>query len=153
MREKQRRRIAMDLTSGPIWKQILIFALPLLASSFIQQLYNTVDLLFVGNLVGKEASAAVCSSSLLVACVVGFFTGVSVGAGVVTAQRVGAGDKAGVHHRWEGTKRHGLFRDGELYRQADRLVKSGSRHQGHHDQKASDVTRMFGAKDERKQKI
>ena len=86
----------MDLTEGTIWKQILLFALPLLASSFIQQLYNTVDLLFVGNLVGKEASAAVGSSSLLVACVVGFFTGISVGAGVITAQRVGAGDKAGI---------------------------------------------------------
>lgn len=96
MDKKQSRRAVVDLTEGTIWKQILLFALPLLASSFIQQLYNTVDLLFVGNLVGKEASAAVGSSSLLVACVVGFFTGISVGAGVITAQRVGAGDKAGI---------------------------------------------------------
>ena len=38
-----------DLTQGTIWKQLLFFALPLLGSSLVQQLYNTVDLLFVGN--------------------------------------------------------------------------------------------------------
>ncbi len=92
----EKKRVVMDLTEGVIWKQILLFALPLLASSLIQQLYNTVDLLFVGNLVGKEASAAIGSSGILVACVVGFFTGMSVGAGVITAQRVGAGDGKGV---------------------------------------------------------
>ena len=92
---KQTSRKTVDLTEGVIWKQLLFFALPLLGSSLIQQLYNTVDLLFVGNLVGKNASAAVGSSGILVACVVGFFTGVSVGAGVVTAQRIGAEDVAG----------------------------------------------------------
>lgn len=92
----KKNQTAMDLTTGSIWKQLLLFALPLLASSFIQQLYNTVDLLFVGNLVGKEASAAIGSSGLIVTCVIGFFTGMSVGAGVITAQRIGAGDRAGV---------------------------------------------------------
>ena len=58
-----------DLTQGVIWKQLLLFALPLLASSFIQQLYNTVDLLFAGTL-GKEATAAVGASSLVITCVV-----------------------------------------------------------------------------------
>ena len=73
---KQTSRKTVDLTEGVIWKQLLFFALPLLGSSLIQQLYNTVDLLFVGNLVGKNASAAVGSSGILVACVVGFFTDV-----------------------------------------------------------------------------
>ena len=78
-----------DLTQGVIWKQLLLFALPLLASSFIQQLYNTVDLLFAGTL-GKEATAAVGASSLVITCVVGFFTGLSVGVSVVVSQAVGA---------------------------------------------------------------
>lgn len=64
---KQASRKTVDLTEGVIWKQLLFFTLPLLGSSLIQQLYNTVDLLFVGNLVGKNASAAVGSSGILVA--------------------------------------------------------------------------------------
>lgn len=77
-----------DLTQGTIWKQIIRFALPLLASSFVQLLYNTIDLLFAGVL-GKEASAAVGASSLVITCIVGFFTGISVGNGVVVSQAVG----------------------------------------------------------------
>jgi len=80
------------LTEGVIWKQLLLFALPLLGSSFIQQLYNTVDLLFAGNMIGKEATAAVGASSLLINCIVGFFTGLSVGTSVVVSQSVGADD-------------------------------------------------------------
>ena len=53
--------------------QLLLFALPLLGASFIQQLYNTVDLFFVGNLLGTDATAAVGASSLLTSCIVGFF--------------------------------------------------------------------------------
>lgn len=86
-------RKTLDLTEGNIWKKMLLFALPLLGTSFIQQLYNTVDLLFVGNLLGKKAQAAVGASSLLTTYVVGFFTGLSVGCGVITAQARGAGDR------------------------------------------------------------
>ncbi len=86
-----------DLTCGTIWKPLLYFALPLLASSLVQQMYNMVDLFFVGNVLGKSASAAVGSSGMLVTCLVGFFTGMSVGCGVVVAQRYGAKDPQGLH--------------------------------------------------------
>jgi len=85
--EKAKR--AHDLTEGTIWKQLLLFALPLLGSSLIQQLYNTVDLIFVGNVLGKEASAAVGASSLIITCLVGFFTGLSVGTVIIIAQSFG----------------------------------------------------------------
>ncbi len=49
----------LDLTSGPIAKKLLLFALPLLGASLIQQLYTTVDILFVSNYLGAAASAAV----------------------------------------------------------------------------------------------
>ena len=78
-----------DLTSGPAGRQLLLFALPLLGSSLIQQLYNTVDLFFVGNLLGKDSMAAVGASSLLTSCMVGFFTGLAVGTGVIMAQAQG----------------------------------------------------------------
>ncbi len=80
-----------DLTTGPAGKQIFLFALPLLGASLIQQLYNTVDLLFVGNILGTEATAAVGASSLLTSCIVGFFTGLSIGTGVVISLAEGQG--------------------------------------------------------------
>ncbi|ODA43125.1 MATE family efflux transporter [Desulfosporosinus sp. BG] len=89
--EKAKR--TRDLTEGTIWKQLLLFALPLLGSSLIQQLYNTVDLIFVGNVLGKEASAAVGASSLIITCLVGFFTGLSVGTIIIIAQSFGQKSK------------------------------------------------------------
>jgi putative MATE family efflux protein len=78
-----------DLTQGPILKGIAAFALPLLGISIVQQLYNTVDLLYVGNLVGKQASASLGISSLLVACLVGFSSGMAVGSNVLVARLFG----------------------------------------------------------------
>lgn len=80
-----------NLTQGTIWKSLLLFALPLLASSLVQQLYNTVDLIFVGRYLGKAASSAIGASSLLITCLVGFFGGMSVGSGIVIAQIFGSG--------------------------------------------------------------
>ncbi len=79
-----------DLTTGVIWKKIVLFAIPLLLGSLVQQLYNTVDLIFVGNFIGKSASAAIGASSLLIACLIGFFNGMSVGSGVVISHIFGA---------------------------------------------------------------
>ena len=79
-----------DLTSGPIWKSLLLFALPLLAGSLVQQLYNTVDLVFAGNYIGKSASAAVGASSLLITCLIGVFGGIGTGSGIVIAQIYGS---------------------------------------------------------------
>jgi Na+-driven multidrug efflux pump len=62
-----------SLTQGVVWKNLLFFALPLLGTSLIQQLYNTVDLIFVGNFLGAEETAAVGASTLFVTCLVGFF--------------------------------------------------------------------------------
>lgn len=89
-------RKQVDLTQGSIWNQILLFALPLLASSLIQQMYNTVDLIFIGQFLDKEASAAVGSSSLLVTCMVGFFTGMSIGSNVLAARLFGSQDYSGL---------------------------------------------------------
>lgn len=79
-----------DLTKGSIVKPLVLFALPLLGSSLIQQMYNTVDIIFIGQLLGKEAAAAVGASSLLVACMVAFFTGLSIGSNVLAARFFGS---------------------------------------------------------------
>ena len=84
---------AVQLTEGPIATQLVGFAVPLFLGSLIQQLYSTVDLMFVGKLIGRDASAAVGSSGLMVTCIVGFFTGLSVGVGVVAGQAAGRRDE------------------------------------------------------------
>ena len=74
------------MTEGSIWKKILFFAFPLFLGNLFQQLYNTVDSLIVGNFIGSEALAAVSSSGNLIFLMVGFFNGMSVGAGVFIAR-------------------------------------------------------------------
>ena len=83
---------SVDLTQGSITRAMLLFALPLLGTSIIQQMYNTVDLMFVGNLLGQDASAAVGTCSWPINCFVGFFTGMGVGIGVLVSQAYGGKD-------------------------------------------------------------
>ena len=82
----------ISMTKGAIVKPLMLFILPMIGSSIFQQLYNTVDFIFVGNLLNKTSAAAVGASSTLISCVVGLFTGVSAGTSVVCAQAVGADD-------------------------------------------------------------
>ena len=81
---------ARDMTQGSIWKQLLLFSLPLMAGNLFQQLYNTVDSIVVGNFVGKEALAAVGSVGPIINSLIGFFMGLSTGAGVIISQYYGA---------------------------------------------------------------
>lgn len=81
-----------DLTVGPIWKKMLLFALPVLLGNVFQQLYNTVDSWCVGNFIGDDALAAVSSSGSLIFMFVSFFNGIAMGAGVVIARCFGAKD-------------------------------------------------------------
>lgn len=81
------------LTEGSIWRRMTSFALPLFFGNLFQQLYNTADSLIVGNLLGNNALAAVSSSGSLIFLMVGFFNGISMGAGVVIARYFGANKK------------------------------------------------------------
>lgn len=86
------KRNANLLTEGSIPIKMLTFALPLFLGNLFQQLYNVADSLIVGNFIGADALAAVSSSGSLIFLMVGFFNGMSVGAGVVTARYFGARD-------------------------------------------------------------
>lgn len=90
------------ITTGIIWRQLLLFFFPIVLGTFFQQLYNTVDTVIVGRFVGKAALASVGGSAgQLINLVVGFFTGLTSGAAVVVSQFWGAKDhknvKEGVH--------------------------------------------------------
>ena len=78
------------LTEGLIWKRMIGFAIPIFLGNLFQQLYNTADSLIVGNFIGSDALAAVSSSGNLIFLMVGFFNGISMGAGVVIARYYGA---------------------------------------------------------------
>ena len=80
------------LTEGSIWKGIILFALPVLLGNIFQQLYNTFDSWVVGNYLGDDALAAVSSSGSLIFMMIGFFSGLAMGAGVVIARCYGARD-------------------------------------------------------------
>ena len=84
------------MTEGSIWKKILFFSIPLILGNLFQQLYNAVDSYVVGNYVGKVALAAVGASTPIINMLIGFFMGISTGAGVVIAQFYGAQDREGV---------------------------------------------------------
>ena len=80
------------MTEGAIPRTILRYALPIFIGYLFQQLYNTADALIVGNLVGSSALAAVTSTGSITFMAIGFFLGFSVGAGIVIARHIGAGD-------------------------------------------------------------
>lgn len=80
----------VDMTQGNITRHIITFALPLLAGNVFQQMYNMVDTWVVGNYVSNEAFSAVGSVGPIVNMLIGFFMGLSSGAGVVISQYYGA---------------------------------------------------------------
>ena len=81
------------MTEGGIFKNLLLFAVPLILGNLLQQLYNTADSIIVGNFLGSNALAAVGSSGSPIFLLIGFSQGVAVGAGVVVAQYLGAKDR------------------------------------------------------------
>lgn len=80
-----------SMTSGTEWKLILLFTLPLMAGNLLQQLYNTVDGIIVGNVVGENALASVGTCSALTMLFIALALGMSNGAAVIVAQFFGAG--------------------------------------------------------------
>lgn len=96
------------MTEGPIWKRMILFAIPLFLGNLFQQLYNTADSLIVGNFLGSDALAAVSSSGSLIFLMVGFFNGISLGAGVVIARYFGAREKEKVQDAIHTTVAFGI---------------------------------------------
>lgn len=85
-----KKKTDVDMTTGSIPGHLIRFALPLLVGNLFQQLYNTVDSWVVGNYVSNEAFSAVGTISPIVNLFVSFFSGLSVGAGVLVSQYYGA---------------------------------------------------------------
>ena len=83
----------VDLMHGPILKSLLLFMLPILISNLFQQLYNTVDTMIVGNVLGDTALAAIGSCGSIYELLVGFGIGIGNGLAIVAARSYGAQDE------------------------------------------------------------
>lgn len=92
---KREIRIAknVDMIQGPIFKSLVLFALPLLGSNIFQQLYNTVDTMIVGNYLGDASLAAIGVCTPIYELLVGFALGIGNGLAIVTARSFGAGNE------------------------------------------------------------
>ena len=88
---KKRQTGQMDMLNGPLMSRIILFALPLAASSILQQLFNAADVAVVGRFAGNQALAAVGGNSSVINLLVNLFVGFSVGANVVIARYIGEG--------------------------------------------------------------
>ncbi|SFI11302.1 putative efflux protein, MATE family [Selenomonas ruminantium] len=80
----------IDMLHGPIAGPMFLFALPLALTGILQQLFNTADVLVLGQYVGTNALAAVGNNSPIIGLLVNLFMGVSLGANVVIARFIGA---------------------------------------------------------------
>ena len=83
----------LDMTSGPLFKKIVVFAIPLMFTSILQLLYNAADMIVVGKFAGPQSFAAVGSTTSLINLIVNLFMGLSMGTGVIAAQAIGAKNK------------------------------------------------------------
>ncbi len=97
-RVEKRRAGQMDMLNGPLTGKIVLFALPLAASSILQQLFNAADVAVVGRFAGNQALAAVGGNSSVINLLVNLFVGFSVGANVVIARYIGEGKTDKIHN-------------------------------------------------------
>lgn len=90
---KTRSRREVNMLEGGIFRKLCYIALPIAASSILQQLFNASDTAVVGNFSSSEAMAAVGSNAPVINMVVSLFTGLSIGSNVMLAGFIGKGEK------------------------------------------------------------
>ena len=90
------KALQKDMTAGSPGRIILDFTIPIFIGNVFQQFYNMADTIIVGKFVGTKALAAVGSTGTIMFLIIGFVLGMTAGFAVLTAQRFGAGDMAGM---------------------------------------------------------
>lgn len=91
-RNEQKQGRQVDLLNGNIFLSMLIFAVPILFSNLFQQLYNTMDTVIVGNILGETSLAAIGAATPVYDLMIGFALGVGNGLSIVTARSFGSKD-------------------------------------------------------------
>lgn len=85
-----RKGSAIDMVNGPLVKSIILYSIPVMLTGLLQLLFNAADLVVVGQFCGSVSVAAVGATGSIINLIVNLFIGLSVGAGVVVAQGLGA---------------------------------------------------------------
>ena len=91
------RKRNIDMTSGPLFRNIISYTIPIIFTGLLQLLFNAADLVIVGQFCGSISVAAVGATSSITNLIVNLFMGLSVGTGVAVAQALGAGDGKKAH--------------------------------------------------------
>ena len=94
---------ALNMTEGPVLQMLIAFSVPILIGNAFQQLYNIVDTVVIGNVMGDEALAAVGATSAVYSLVFGFIAGMGNGFSVVLARAFGYGDREQLSRAVSGT--------------------------------------------------
>ena len=92
----KKAKTAVNLTEGPIIKNILLFAIPLFMGQLLQQFYNMADAWVIGNFADNDAFAAVSSAGSMTFLIVGLFNGIAIGGGVIISKYYGAKEEESV---------------------------------------------------------
>lgn len=91
------KKVGLDLTEGNIFHQLMIFVLPLLLANFVQQLYNTVDMVVIGQYVGSAASNGVSNGGEVASLITFFATAFGSAGQIYVAQLYGAKDHKAIN--------------------------------------------------------
>ena len=83
----------VNLVKDNILKALIVFAMPILISNIFQQLYNTMDTMIIGNILGDKSLAAIGACAAVYELLIGFALGIGNGLSIVIARAYGAGDK------------------------------------------------------------
>lgn len=86
------RKRNIDMTEGPLFRDIILYTIPIILTGVLQLLFNAADLIVVGQFCGSISLAAVGATGSITNLIVNLFMGLSVGTGVAVAQALGAGD-------------------------------------------------------------
>ena len=86
----------IDMLHGPFFMKMIMFTLPLAASSILQQLFNSVDVAVMGRFASSQALAAVGSNAPVISLLINLFMGVSMGANVIISNHIGQNDRRSI---------------------------------------------------------
>ncbi len=81
----------VDMLNGPLLRKMILFAIPIMITSTLQQLFNAIDVAIIGQFAGPQAMAAVGSNGPIINLVVNLLVGMAIGANVVIAHYIGQG--------------------------------------------------------------
>ena len=98
LRKYLERFSSIDMTEGTPWKKLLLFTVPLLIGNVFQQLYSTIDAIFLGRFVGDNALAAIGASMPIFFLILMLCMGVAMGAGIMASQYFGAKSREDLSH-------------------------------------------------------